>query len=254
MVQANQVFIVPQPRPKAELRLFCFPCAGGSAYSYQPWLSHFGPRVELVLVELKGRGVRINEPPHQDMQSLIDEFMLHRDVFTACPFMFFGHSMGALISYALCCELKQQGLALPVQMLVSACRAPHLPALQPQLHRLPQADFFQMLQQLNGTPAEVLANKELMELFEPVLRADFNIASTYQAQAVQMPFAFSVLYGDRDHSLRLPQLEAWQELSSQHCVMTQLPGDHFFIRQSSALVINWIEQQILDYFCNSTGL
>lgn len=248
MVQTKHVFIVPQPRPTAELRLFCFPFAGGSAYSYQPWLDHFDPKVELVFVQLKGRGARINEQPHQDMQSLVDELMQHVAYFTSCPAMLFGHSMGALISYALCCELKKQQQPLPVHMLVSGCRAPHLPALQAGLHNLPRSEFFQALKQLNGTPDEVLANKELMDLFEPVLRADFSIADSYQAEAVKMPFAISVLHGDRDNSLTLPQLEAWQELSCRSCTLTQLPGDHFFIRQSSALVLNFMEQRIRDFF------
>lgn len=187
------------------------------------------------------------------MQSLIDELMEHAAYLCACPFMLFGHSMGALVSYALCCELKKQNQALPAHMLVSACRAPHMPAVQPHLHTLPQAEFFQALQQLNGTPKEVLANKELMELFELVLRADFKIASTYQAQAVQMPFAFSVMYGDKDDSLCAPQLAAWQELSRQSCTMTELPGDHFFIRQSCALVLNCIEQRIREFFCTRAG-
>ena len=254
MVQKNNLFIVPQPRQKPELRLFCLPFAGGSAYAYQGWQQHVGPEVELVLVQLKGRGARIDEMPHQDMHSLVDELMAYSAYLTQCPYLLFGHSMGALSCYALCCELYKQHKTLPVHMIASGCRAPHQAYQQRTLHALPQKEFFYELAQLSGTPQEVLANKELMELFEPLLRADFRIAETYQAEPLKMHFALSVLYGDHDHSVTISQLNAWQELSSKGCTLTQMPGDHFFIRQSANQVLSYIQSLLHEFSRTKPGL
>lgn len=233
-MQKNDVFIVQQPRIKPGLRLFCFPFAGGSAYSYQSWLPYFGPDVELVFVQLKGHGSRIGETPHQQMQDLVNELMLHSAYLTECPYMLFGHSLGALICYALACQLKAAHLPLPLHLFASGSRAPHKPHLLPFIHALPANEFLAALADLKGTPEEVLSNHELMSLFEPVLRSDFRIAETYRAQAVKMPFAISVLYGDKDHSISQAQLHAWQELTEQDGLSHAIAGDHFFVLQSTA--------------------
>jgi surfactin synthase thioesterase subunit len=44
---------------------------------------------------------------------------------------------------------------------------------------LPEREFVEELPRLNGTPAEVLAGSELLDLMLPVLRADFEMAETY---------------------------------------------------------------------------
>jgi surfactin synthase thioesterase subunit len=248
MVQTNPAFIVPQPRVKAEIRLFCFPYAGASAYSYQSWLSQFDAKVELVFVQLRGRAERIAEAPHQSMQSLIDELICDLSYFTSCPFLLFGHSLGALICYALCCELKKRQQPLPVHLFASACRAPHVAGQDRHLHLLPQAEFFQAVRQLKGTAEEVLNNQELMALFEPVLKADFKIASCYQAEAVALPVPVTVYYGDQDHSVSTQQLKAWQELTSSGCDWQAMPGDHFFIRHSSDALLNSVRRQLAQFF------
>lgn len=232
-LQDSSLFFVPQRRFAPKLRLFYFPFAGGSAQSYQYWLDSFNPDIELVFVQLKGRGSRICELPHQSMQDLVEELVGHSAYLTEYPYIVFGHSMGALISYALCCQLKQLCLPLPLHLFASACRAPHLPYEHQSLYALPQDEFIQALEQLKGTPTEVLHNKELMELFEPMLRADFKIAETYKAELIEMPFSFSVFYGDRDHSVQRHQLQAWSELTDKSCVMTSFPGEHFFIRDNA---------------------
>ena len=233
MLQENSLFFVPQRRLAPKLRFFYFPFAGGSAQSYQHWHHCSDPDIELVFVQLKGRGSQIGEQPHQSMQQLVDELISHSDYLTEYPFVIFGHSMGALISYALCCELNKLKLPLPLHLFVSACRAPHLPYLNQIRHTLPSDQFIQALAQLKGTPVEVLHNKELMDLFEPMLRADFKIAETYQADRVQMPFSISVFYGDEDSSVANHQLKAWEELTEKSCVISAFPGDHFFINKNS---------------------
>jgi surfactin synthase thioesterase subunit len=244
VLQENSLFVVPQRLSVPKLRLFCFPFAGGSAQSYQQWQNYFNQDIELVFVQLKGRGSRINEQPHQNMQELVDELMLHSAYLTEYPYIIFGHSMGALIGYALCCQLKKRSLSLPLRFIASACRAPHQPYLAKVRHSLPHNEFILALEQLNGTPAEVLRNKELMELFEPMLRADFRIAETYRAPQVQMPFAFTVLFGDKDSSLALHQLQAWQELTEKNADLFAFPGEHFFIQQCTKQVLSCIQSVI----------
>jgi medium-chain acyl-[acyl-carrier-protein] hydrolase len=95
------------------------------------------------------------------------------------PFAFFGHSLGALVSFELARQLRRQYGVQPVRLFVSASRAPPLPHRGLPVHTLPEGDFLAELRRLNGTPTEVLEHEELMQIALPVLRADFAVYETY---------------------------------------------------------------------------
>jgi medium-chain acyl-[acyl-carrier-protein] hydrolase len=80
------------------------------------------------------------------------------------PFALFGHSMGALLAFEVARHLRRRGKSAPVCLVVSAHRAPHIPDEQDKIHDKPTSDFLEELRRLNGTPAEVLRNDELVEL------------------------------------------------------------------------------------------
>jgi len=44
-----------------KIKLFCLPCAGGSSSLYSKWNRHIKSEIEVVSIELKGRGIRIDE-------------------------------------------------------------------------------------------------------------------------------------------------------------------------------------------------
>src|SRR2546421_456760 len=83
-------------RPDAAFRLYCFPHSGGSAGEFVRWADQM-PDVEVFGVQLPGRGGRYQEPAFTRMSSLV-EAMVAQVPFHG-PFVFFGHSLGALVAY-----------------------------------------------------------------------------------------------------------------------------------------------------------
>ncbi len=233
----NKIFQIPQPAKKPRLRLFCFPFAGGSASIFQSWPAYFNDEIELVLVQAPGRGARLIEPAHDNMNDLVDELMQHSSFITSAPYMVFGHSLGSRVAYELCSRLAKAQLPLPRYFIGSGSRAPHLASLKSPTYDLPDAAFMQKLSELNGTPKEILHNHELMQLLLPLLRADFKIADTYQAQAVRHPFPIRVFHGEQDVEITASQLQAWTELSAVECSFSYFPGDHFFLLEHSQQVV-----------------
>ena len=230
-MSGHKLFVIPTRVNAPKLRIFCFPFAGGSTTTYMPWLKHFNSDTELVFIQPPGRGSRMIEPAHDNMNDLIDELMKHGSYITSTPYVLFGHSLGSRVAYELSCQLKSAKLPLPAYFIASGSRAPHLPNEKRQISNLPQDEFMQELEQLNGTPKEILLNQELMSFLTPLLRADFKIAENYQANKDPMPFPILVLHGENDSGIRLEQAAAWDELSEEKSQLIQLPGDHFFINQ-----------------------
>jgi len=216
------------------LRLICFPFAGGSANTYRPWADKLPKDVELLAVQLPGRGTRFNEPCIAELPELIKQLVAAIKPFMQMPCVFFGHSMGAIIAYELCVALNRQHEKLPKLLMLSACSAPQLAEQNKALHSLPTKKFWQEVAAINGTQSEILNNSELLDLLEPSLRADFKIVYDWRQRSMEnrpptVPVAMEVFGGRNDTSVNLEQINGWKNYSQLGTNTHLFDGDHFFI-------------------------
>ena len=239
-------FIIPKPVRNARLRLICFPYAGGGSMIYRSWAEHLPEEVELCCAQLPGRESRIREPFFDRVRPLVEASAEAMLPYLDKPFALFGHSMGALISFELTRVLKEKYDKQPMGLFVSARRAPQVPSNETPMHNLPDDEFLEELARLNGTPQEVLDNPELLEMIQPLLRADFAVCETYQYEpgaALDCPlFAFG---GLKDLEVGREKLEPWREHTSAYFVLRMLPGDHFFLHSSKRLLIQMVSHELL---------
>jgi surfactin synthase thioesterase subunit len=224
-----------KPRPNARIRLFCFPYAGGGALIYRPWVSELPPEIDVVPVQLPGREQRLREKPFTRAGALVEAMTDALRRHFEPPFAFFGHSMGALLSYEVAQRLRQLGAPGPLHLLVSARRAPQLPMDDEEhYHLLPEPEFRDKLREINGTPEAVLENEELMELLAPIIRADFELNETYDpSQKAPLDVPISAFGGLEDEEVEKENLEAWREATTGPFKLRMFPGDHFFLHQEA---------------------
>lgn len=220
---------VVQPR----IRFFCFPHAGAgaSALPFRDWAPLLPPDVELVVVELPGRGRRFREPLLWSMPQVIDSLSASFEkVQLSTPFVFFGHSLGALIAFELARWLQSGGKPRPEFLIVSGRRAPHFPETE-RLSDLPEAEFLQSLRNYEGTPSQFFDNPELMTLLAAILRADFRLAEDYRCEPgppLHVPMAALGGLGDERESHA--GLLRWQDHGSAAFDCRMFPGGHFYLQ------------------------
>lgn len=236
----------------ARLRLFCFPYAGGGSLIFRDWQKYFSDKIEICAVNLPGRGARITEPAISDMPTLVklvkDGLMPYFDR----PFAFMGHSMGAALSFELTRLLRHLGLPLPVKLIVSASSAPHVPSLEPKCYDLPEPELIEELRRLNGTPPEVLNNKELLSILLPLIRADFSVCQTYEyKEEPPLDIPITVLRGSLDHDIPEESAMAWQEQTTSDFNCITLEGDHFFCHSAKDKMIEIISRELFVYTGNA---
>jgi medium-chain acyl-[acyl-carrier-protein] hydrolase len=220
-------------RPEARLRLFCFPYAGGGAPIFHSWPGELPQTIETCVIQLPGRGTRLMEKPYRRMDSLVTALAEAVEPLLDKPFAFFGHSMGAWIGFELAHRLRRRHKLEPHHLFVSGASAPHLPQRDLPLHDLPEKEFVEALQHLNGTPKEVLENEELMRLMAPTLRADFALCETYvYAKRPRLGCPITAFGGLKDSRLGLSDIEAWREETTGTFNVKMFPGDHFFIHSA----------------------
>ena len=213
------------------LTLHCFPYAGGNSWSYRPLASHCLPDLAVAGIELPGRGRRSREPFCATLEAMADDcFAQLRPDIGKYRYAFFGHSMGALLAYLCALRIQRADLPLPEALILSGQAAPNT-RIKTARHRLPSTEFIAMLHDLGGCPPEILQEKELIEYFEPILRADFQAVETWESHCEEaLPVPILALQGNQDEST-LERTESWSQATCGKFSSCTFDGDHFFIQK-----------------------
>jgi medium-chain acyl-[acyl-carrier-protein] hydrolase len=242
---SNSWLAIQRTVDNPRLRLFCLPYAGGGAAVYRRWPEDLPGDVEIVALQLPGRERRIAERPCTDMTEVVSEVCHAIAPLLDRPFALFGHSMGAIIVFETARRLSASHGLQPMRLFVSGRRAPHLPARKAPIHHLPHDEFLAEIRELKGTPAEVLANADLMELMTPMLRADFRMIETYRHAPAQ-PLACDLIAfgGETDDEVNRDEVAAWRSATSGRFRMEMLPGDHFFLNSQRARLMPLLSEEL----------
>lgn len=157
-----------------DITLFCFPFAGGGASTYTSWIKKLKDKITVCPIQLPGREERIMEKPYTDMSELLRDLTDEIVIAIKGKYVLWGHSMGGKIAYELEKYLENKGYQAQC-IFASGCRIPNIPEPNPIYHLKDEA-FKRELERFGGTPKKVLENKELLDFFLPMLRADFTLA------------------------------------------------------------------------------
>lgn len=235
-----------KPNPRSRVRLFCFPYAGAGSSPFNAWSNWLMPEVELYLVNLPGRDARIRETPCRHLQSLVKPLTQGLIPHLDKPFVFFGHSMGSLISFEVARELRRLAGPQPSHLFVSGRQPPHMPALHSNLHLLPVEKFLMTTQQVYGAlPEIILQDRELLTLFLSIMQADITMIETYQYEmAAPLACPITVYGGVHDHSVSEEGLTAWQEQTTAVFKQKMFPGGHFFIQTARSAVLRELNEEL----------
>ncbi|QWU16642.1 Surfactin synthase thioesterase subunit [Paenibacillus sophorae] len=232
------------------MKLFCIPYAGGSATYYSRWRSYLSKEIKLIPLELSGRGARFGEPLYSSFQDAVDdlyECMIKR-LDDREPYAIFGHSMGALIAYELYLKLKENQKHLPIHIFFSGREAPHtnlFGSSKGHINHLPDNQFLEELKKYNGLTEEFLNNSELIELFMPIIRADFFIVENYQYKPdrEKLNCSITILNGSQDYITKAG-VQAWEKYTKCTCDVVNFEGSHFFVEQNLDKVIDLIQHRL----------
>ena len=228
------------PGLRAGLRLFCFPYAGGSARIYGDWGGWLRPEIDVVPVDLPGRGDRAGERPIERFAALIDWLVPTVEPFLDRPFALFGHGAGGLVAYELCRRLGARGLPTPERLLVSAIRPPH--DLGRSAAVPPRTELLHAVRNLRRNASPTRCDDGFSF---PILRADWNLIASYRFEpAVPLDLPITVFGGVADELAKPRDLEAWRHYTLRRCSLHLLPGDHLFIHGHERLLATGVSRTL----------
>ncbi|PKM50192.1 MAG: thioesterase [Firmicutes bacterium HGW-Firmicutes-7] len=227
-------------------RLFCFPHAGASAAYYTRWSKYLDPNIEIIPVEMSGRGRRMNEVLFNSVEEAVEDvyaFLKSHDF--NIPYMLFGHSMGTLIIYELMNKIITNGDKNPLHIFLSGRYPPHINKGK-VIHTLSDEDFMQEIIKIGGTPKEICQNKELLELFIPILKADYKIVEQYKYRVLKNKWKIDItaLTGNEDFEVSVNEILQWKEYAEEGFYYHVLSGGHFFIHDKEQEVVSIINNAL----------
>lgn len=224
------------PSADSDVRLVCFPHAGGSASFFHPVSARFTPDADVVALQYPGRQDRRREPCVEDIGELADRLCEELQGLSEKPTVFFGHSMGAVLAFEVVVRLEALGANPPRTMIASGRRAPSS-VRDEQVHRRDDEGVVAELRLLNGTDSAVFGDDELLRMALPAIRGDYRAIETYRCQeGRRVRCAITVLTGDADPRTSLEEASAWQEHTDGAFRLQAFPGGHFFLADHQSAV------------------
>jgi surfactin synthase thioesterase subunit len=178
------------------------------------------------------------EPKYYEMDLLIKDLMKQIITIIDKPYILFGHSLGSRVAFEVMDGLESLGYNLPLHFIASGSNSPDINQLSPKISKLPDKEFIQELKKLNGTPNEILENKELIDLLIPLLKADFQIAESYKySKNKKFNCDASLFDGNDDSRTTESNVDSWGHFFVHKPSLYMLDGDHFFIESNKARLL-----------------
>ncbi len=235
----------------SNIKLFCIPYSGGSSSVYYKWKRLLSNNITLCPLELAGRGRRMREPFYESVQDASEDIskMIMEQLSPGEPYAIFGHSMGSLLAYEVYFALKDKGVHEPCHIFFSGRKAPQDEAERSSYYLLPEKEFLDVVFRYGGNTKEILNNRELLDLFVPILRADFKIAEIYEYRehSEKLQCESTVLNGRNDLSVAQCDLRLWSELTDYPCDYAWVNGEHFFITENPEATVKLLNR-VLSYY------
>lgn len=114
---------------------------------------------------------------------------------------------------------------------------------------LAEDEFIREAVDLREANEEIFNNKELKDLFLPVLRADCGICYNYRwhPKPSKLKCAITVLYGTGEEDITSSDIEHWREHTDGSCRIIPFRGGHFYIEENLKEIIAIINQTLSGY-------
>lgn len=235
----NKNFLFQQEINSQKLNLFCFHHAGGTASLFYDWSNTISSLIQLICIQLPGRETRYKEQFSKNFNTILDELMYEKKLFTGKPFALFGYSLGAIIAFEFARKLQTNNI-FPMYLIVAGCSAPKFLKNKEKIAHLSDKDFIDKLNQTyGGFDDEILSCQELLELLLPRIRADISLYESYlYSNGPTLECPIFVLYGNDDPSTKYDELLAWKEETQKTTQLYKFDGNHFFVVSAKNMLIH----------------
>ena len=211
-----------------DFTLFMLPFGGGNETSYQKFEQYLDKKIKMINGEAPGHGRRIKEPLLKNMYLIADTYFDQFKNLIKEPYAIYGHSMGAYIGHLMIQRIVDEKLPLPKHFFITSKVAPSR-NYNKKRSIYTDEQFVRHLRDLKGMPDAILGNEELLKIFLPIIRSDFDALDLYKYKAREPYPVDMTLMGGTHEDVTDEQLTDWKKETNGTFSFERLEGYHFWI-------------------------
>jgi medium-chain acyl-[acyl-carrier-protein] hydrolase len=226
----SSTWIVRLNRPSwPRARLLCIPQSGGGPATFRPLAGQVPADIDLLALRPPGRESRRLEPPVTVMDDLVKAVADALDEYLELPLALFGYCSGAFAMAELAREIHPAGQPRLTRLFACGACSPGQADRDRQVHAMPGAQLRQYLRAFGIMPAQILDDPDLFGIFEPVIRADFQVwEKAPYIHGPPLPVPITVIGGRADPMVEFRELLDWRHYTSDEFMLRLFPGGHDF--------------------------
>lgn len=225
-------------------RIFCFHHAGGNASYFNEWKKYVDYETEICKVQLPMREERLDEKMPDSIQELANSFVEENINILEKPFILLGHSMGSIVAFEVSCLLEKSFNKKPLALFVSAAEGPNSKR-EARFKDLSDENLVNILREYGQIDEDILSNKDFLEFYLPIARADFGLCAKYENKNKEkLSCPIYVLAGDKDTFVRIEELKNWSNYTNNWCKEKIFNGNHFYLNENISEVLALIMDSI----------
>jgi len=231
------------------VRAYCLPFASGSSMLFAPWAQQIDSVVEVVAVELPGRGCHAEErmpKSDADDEALLD--ILCRAILAdlgGAQYVLVGCSMGGNLSMEVALRLARMKALPPLAVYIAGRKPPALDPSSVAAITMSNKD----LSEYAFAPPEVASSPEFIEVVLPLLRADLELdarsekrlgAAALAGERLAAGVGLEAYCGTSDSIAPWVDASGWERFAQVPVGVHFFPGGHEFMSDHRPLLhVNW---------------
>jgi len=230
-----------------KVRLFCFSYTGASASYYFAWNKSLANEIELLPIEMAGRGSRMDEEFYSTFQGAVEDLYCIIESKLDSPYILLGNCMGGILCYELAVKILQLNKPLPSHMIIIGQGAPEFCSEFVKLNNLSEQELIYKIRQMGGDKEHKLDDPEIASFFLPVLRADCRIFDSYKLKNVNKILSdITVIGGKRDPINNYDSFIKWDNYTDGSVNTILINEDHYFIESQASFIIETINNIVVN--------
>lgn len=238
------------PKDLKKIKVFCIPYAGGSSMVYSKWEKYLSDSIEIIPIELAGRGRRFKDEFNTCLDEIVaDIYNNIKDDIATTEYALFGHSMGGLLVYEVCRMIISLKQRQPIHIFISASKPPHARREDKAIKYMSDKEIIEELFELDSSNRRLYEDKQRWAKFIPVWKSDCNIVDQYEFQypIFDLKINMSILGGKSDPFIHFSDLEEWERYTSCKCNIQEFDGGHFFVVKNCRKAVEFINSTLSQY-------
>jgi len=227
------------------IKAYCLPFASGSSLLFAPWSQQLDDAVEVVALELPGRGGRAEEKMAMndaDDASLLDGLcnQIMADL-RGAQYVLVGFSMGGNLTMDIALRLAMMQAPSPLAVYIAGRKPPASdPATVPGITMSNEE-----LAEYAFAPPEVARSLEFVEHVVPLLRADLELDARCERRLAKAALAgnrlaagvgFEAYCGTSDTIAPWNEAQGWERFTRTNVGVHFFPGGHEFMSEHRPLL------------------